>query len=167
MVLIKDEFLSMLRTEVRILLHLMSKIEPEMLDYRPTSGQRSLLELLRYLTLLGPIHARGVRADGFSMEGWGKMWTEREPAAKAMDLEAVRAAIAGLPAVMEEIFGGCTDADMRETIEMFGHKNTRGAWAVNLVLSHYTAYRMQLFLYLKACGRPELSTLNLWAGIDG
>jgi hypothetical protein len=25
---------------------------------------------------------------------------------------------------------------------------------------------MQLFLYLKACGREELSTMNLWAGVD-
>jgi hypothetical protein len=28
------------------------------------------------------------------------------------------------------------------------------------------AYRTQLFLYLKACGRHELSTVNLWAGAD-
>jgi hypothetical protein len=27
-------------------------------------------------------------------------------------------------------------------------------------------YRTQLFLYLKANGREELSTVNLWAGID-
>jgi len=25
---------------------------------------------------------------------------------------------------------------------------------------------MQLFLSLKACGREELSTLDLWAGVD-
>jgi hypothetical protein len=28
------------------------------------------------------------------------------------------------------------------------------------------AYRMQLFLYLKACGREELGTMDLWAGVD-
>jgi hypothetical protein len=27
-------------------------------------------------------------------------------------------------------------------------------------------YRMQLFLYLKASGREELNTMNLWAGMD-
>jgi len=26
---------------------------------------------------------------------------------------------------------------------------------------------MQLFLYLKSCGREELNMLNLWIGIDG
>lgn len=25
---------------------------------------------------------------------------------------------------------------------------------------------LQLFLYLKACGRVELSTMNLWGGVD-
>jgi hypothetical protein len=25
---------------------------------------------------------------------------------------------------------------------------------------------MQLFLYLKACGRVELGTINLWDGVD-
>ena len=37
---------------------------------------------------------------------------------------------------------------------------------VNLVLCGHAAYRTQLFVYLKACGREELSTMNLWAGAD-
>ena len=49
---------------------------------------------------------------------------------------------------------------------MFGSKTTRGAFIVNLVLCGCAAYRTQLFLYLKACGREELSTMNLWAGVD-
>jgi len=34
------------------------------------------------------------------------------------------------------------------------------------VLNGRAAYRTPLFLYLKACGREELSTVNLWAGVD-
>jgi hypothetical protein len=37
---------------------------------------------------------------------------------------------------------------------------------VNLVLGGCAAYRTQLFLYLKSCGREELSTMNLWQGVD-
>jgi hypothetical protein len=33
-----------------------------------------------------------------------------------------------------------------------------------MVDTHYVAYHMQLFLYLKSCGREELSTMDLWAG---
>jgi hypothetical protein len=34
------------------------------------------------------------------------------------------------------------------------------------VLGQCAAYRTQLFLYLKACGREELNTMNLWVGMD-
>jgi hypothetical protein len=49
---------------------------------------------------------------------------------------------------------------------MFGSRMSRGAALVFLVLNHYAAYRMQLFLNLKASGHEELSTINLWAGMD-
>jgi hypothetical protein len=35
-----------------------------------------------------------------------------------------------------------------------------------MVLCGHAAYRTQLFCYLKACGREELTTMNLWAGVD-
>ena len=37
---------------------------------------------------------------------------------------------------------------------------------VLLVLGGCAAYRTQIFLYLKANGREELGTSNLWAGVD-
>ena len=52
-------------------------------------------------------------------------------------------------------------------MEMFGRKASCGFMLVSLVLKHYAAYRMQLFLYLKASGRAELNTMNLWVGMDG
>jgi hypothetical protein len=65
-----------------------------------------------------------------------------------------------------ELLGSCSDADLRAEIEIFGSKASRGSMIVSLVLCHYAAYRMQLFLYLKACGREELNTINLWVGMD-
>ena len=51
-------------------------------------------------------------------------------------------------------------------IEMFGDRASRGAFMVTFALCSCAAYRTQLFLYLKACGRDELGTMNLWAGVD-
>ena len=59
-----------------------------------------------------------------------------------------------------------TKTEPDELIEMFGQKTTRGAFIINLVKAGCAAYRTQLFCYLKACGRDELSTMNLWAGVD-
>jgi hypothetical protein len=47
MVITKDELIASLQHEVRVLLHLASKVDPAKLDYRPTAKQRSLLELLQ------------------------------------------------------------------------------------------------------------------------
>lgn len=166
MVLTKDELTQSLQDDVRVLLHLISKVEPAMLDYRPTAKQRSMLELLQYLVIMGPIHLRGALASTFDMEAWEKMWKAEEPAAKAMNLEQVKGAIAKQPALFADLLGSCPDADLRTEMEMFGTKASRGSWIVSLVLCHFAAYRMQLFLYLKACGREELNTMNLWVGTD-
>lgn len=166
MVLTKDELIASLQHEIRILLHLASKVDPAKLDYRPTAKQRSLLELLQYITIVGPIHLRAATAGAFDMDAWSKTWRTEEARAKAMNLEQVKDAIGKHSALFVELLGSYSDADFRVELEMFGRKASRGSWIVNLVLCHYVAYRMQLFLYLKATGREELNTLNLWVGKD-
>jgi hypothetical protein len=166
MVLTKDELIATLQLEVRVLLHLASKVDPGQLDYRPTPKQRSLLELLQYLTIMGPIHIRTIKVGVFDMDSWSNTWRTEEVTAKAMNLEQVKHAIGKQPALFEELVGSCSDADLRAEMEMFGQKASRSLWIIRMLLSHYAAYRMQLFLYLKACGREELGTLNLWSGMD-
>jgi len=166
MVLTKDELSKSLRNEVRVLLHLASKVDPAMLDYRPTSKQRSMLELLQYLVIMGPIHLRAIEAGVFDLDAWRAAWQAGIAAAKVMSLEEVKEAIGKQPDLFAELLDSCSDADLRADMEMFGSRASRGSWIVNLVLCHYAAYRMQLFLYLKACGREELNTMNLWAGRD-
>ena len=160
--LTKNELIASLQNEVRILLHLASKIEPGMIDYRPAPKQRSTLELLRYLVVMGPQLVKGVKAGGFDMESW----TAAKAHADAADFEQVLALIAAQPGQYQALLGDMADEDFRTEIEMFGRSSTRGSIIVNMVLCGCAAYRTQLFLYLKACGREELSTMNLWAGVD-
>ena len=65
MVLTKSELIASLQNEVRILLHLSSKIDRTMLDYRPRPKQRSTIELLRYLSLMGPMLVKFAKAGAF------------------------------------------------------------------------------------------------------
>ena len=44
MVLTKPELIGSLQNEVRVLQHLITKIEPSMVDYRPTPGQRTIAQ---------------------------------------------------------------------------------------------------------------------------
>ena len=162
MVLTKSELVASLQNEVRILLHLASKIQPEMIDYRPSAKQRSTLELLRYLTNMGPELVKGTKKGSFDVESWTKATQEAE----ARDFAQTVKALAAQHDVYAQLIGSMSDAELRETINMFGTPMSKGAFLVNLVLAGCAAYRTQLFLYLKACGREELSTANLWGGAD-
>lgn len=166
MVLTKAELITSLRHEVHILIHLMSKIEPQMLEYRPTPQQRSLLELLRYLTLVGPIHLRTVLSDSFAMEDFKQLRSQGEATSKTLDFEQVKEAVAGLSGHFTDSLNDFPEARFREDFALFGRTVSRGSWLVALVLNHYVAYRTQVFLYLKGAGCDSLSTMNLWAGAD-
>ena len=161
-VLTKPELIASLQDEVRILLHLTSKIDRATLGYRPTPKQRSMMELLQYLTVMGPGLVRAAKAGTFDAAAW----TVAEEAAKKRGFDDTLAAIAAHKGEYAELLADLSDADFRAEIDMFGNKTTRGSVIVNLVLCGCAAYRTQLFLYLKACGREELGTMNLWAGAD-
>jgi hypothetical protein len=162
MVLTKPELIGSLQNEVRILLHLAGKIDRDKLDYRPTAKQRSTLELLRYLSIMGPELVKATKAGAFDVPAW----TAASEAANARDFDQTLAAIAAQSEAYPALVNAISDEEMREQIDMFGQKPTRGAFLVNLALCGCAAYRTQLFCYLKANGRDELSTMNLWGGVD-
>jgi len=164
MVLTKDELKAALKDEVRILLHLAGKIDRKQLDYRPTPKQRSTIELLRYLAVMGPMIIRATKAGAFD----GAAWQAAVAEADAMNFDQVLGAIAKQSSTYEELVSSFTDAEFRDGVDLFGRgqKTSRGAEIVHLVLGGCAAYRTQLFCYLKANGREELNTMNLWAGMD-
>jgi hypothetical protein len=163
MVMTKTELVVALQQEVRILLHLAGKVERSMLDYRPTPKQRSTIELVRYLSMMGPALVQAAKAGAFDSAAW----TAAEQAASALTFDEALAAIAAHAEAYATLLAGVSDDDMRVEIDPFGAgKASRGAFLVTQVLCGCAAYRTQLFLYLKSCGREELNTWNLWVGID-
>ena len=162
MVMTKPELLASLQKEVRILLHLASKIDRAQLDYRPTPKQRSTIELLKYLSVMGPGLVQAAKT-GFDREAF----TAASKAAEARDFDQTLAAIAGHTDAYAALLADMSDEDFRAEMDAFdGSTTSTGAFIVNLVLCGCAAYRTQLFLYLKACGGAELTTANLWGGSD-
>ena len=163
MVLTKSELVALLQKEVRLLLHLTTKIEPDMLDYRPTPKQRSTIELLRYLTNSGPAlvnYAKGQPMDAAAI-------AEATEAANKRNFEETVAALAALANLYPQMLADMSDDDLRgEIMWVDGSQISKGQFLVNYVFGQAAQYRLQLFLYLKACGREELNTMNLWIGAD-
>lgn len=163
MVLTKDELLSSLQKESRILGHLADKVEPSMVDYRPTPKQRSSLELLRYMTIMGPQLVGAAKAGAFD----GPAWMEATKVAEGRDWNQTVAVIKKQGDEYAKLFADMSDADLRAEMTGFdGKPVSKGKFIVDLVLGGHAAYRTQLFCYLKSCGREELSTYNLWQGVD-
>jgi len=162
MVLTKSELIAALQDEVRVLLHLAGKADRSRLDYRPTPKQRSTAELLKYLSMMGPTLVKDAKAGAWDEAGWAAA----EKAAQALSVDEALAKIASHADRYAALLADVSDADLRAEVDMFGEKASRGAFLVRWVLSGCAAYRMQLFLYLKASGREELNTMNLWSGVD-
>ena len=161
MALTKTELINSLQNEVRILNHLATKVDRASLDYRPTPKQRSTLEWLQYLTIMGPEVTRAIKDLKFD----GEAWMRADEAAKARDFDQTVAALAKLNETYASL-ADLSDEDFRAEFEMFGMKYSRAAAVVNVIICGHAAYRTQLFNHLKACGREELNTMNLWAGMD-
>lgn len=162
MLLSKTELISVLQNEVRILTHLCTKVEPSMVDYRPTPKQRSTIELLRYLSMMGPVLLPSIFAGSFLID----QWNAEEEKSKTLDFAAVTAALATQSDFYLKTIEAASDDDLSAEVELFGSKGSRAVHIINFLVCGHAAYRTQLFCYLKSCGREELSTMNLWAGVD-
>ena len=162
MVLTKSELVTCLQNEVRILQHLIGKIDRSAIEYRPTAKQRSTLELLRYLSMMGPTLVRMAN----NQADFGT-WKAESEAASARNFDETVAKIAEMKQTYETLLAGMSDETFRSEIDNFdGSKTSRGVFIVKYVVQGHSAYRTQLFLYLKSCGCEELNTRNLWGGVD-
>lgn len=162
MVLSSAELVRLLQHEVKILVFLAGRATGAARDYRPAARQRSTTELLRYLSMMGPELMTVARTGVFDGAAWGA--AERAVAGRGFD-EAV-AAIAAQAGAYAAQAGELTDEYLRADIAPWGESMSRGRFIVQYVLCGYSAYRTQLFLYLKASGHPELGTTELWDGSD-
>ena len=115
MVLTKPELVTALETEVRILLHLAGKLDPPDVDYRPTPKQRSALELLRYLSFMGPVLVAAAKNGGFDRTAW----TTEVKNAEARSLDETLAVIAAQPEVYGRLLADMSDADFRAEMTAF------------------------------------------------
>lgn len=158
----KDDLCELMLFECDVAKHLHGKLPQGCLDYRPTPGQRSTLELLRYLAHCG-ISGCYALWDG----NWDRYGAS---AARTQEMSAEE-----FPAVMDRqkqeiraFFDAMSPEDFatRPATEPTGVTTKLCRALVDMPLRWLGGYRMQLFLYAKAAGNAEIGTANCWAGID-
>ncbi len=154
----KENFLSSLENEVRIIKHLGTKVTQEMLEYRPSPSQRSTLELMQYISAVGAGVMKSV------LVGDVKVWADYDEFRKGVSLENFTEKMDAQLADMKDNFSKFSDEDFSKEGDFYG-KAPISVHMIN-ILRNLSAYRMQLFLYIKANG-VSVNTMNLWAGMDG
>ena len=122
MVLTKQELAGALKKEVGILLHLAGKIDREHIDYRPTAKQRSSLELLRYLSVMGPALVATAKNGAFNRDAW----VAEIAAADKRDFDETLKVIASQPEQYEQLLADMSDADFRAEMTGFDGSNLQG-----------------------------------------
>lgn len=153
-----ESFIRAYSKESTICIQLFHKIPPNALEYRPTLGQRSTIELLRYLSY-GPYNVtRRILAGDWNIGKPANEATKDMPASDfprnmqwQMD-EVARMVRAANPIALEK----------EEIAFPWGEIMKKGDALVNQPLRFMTGYRMQLFLYLKSAGLKDLGTKDLW-----
>lgn len=159
--MLKQHIIDALRTETRICIHLSGKLSVDHLDYRPSQRQRSTIELLRYLT--------NCMANGteLAMTGDIERMRARGPRNQDMSLSGFPAAMTAQLADVEARLAPLSDHDLAtKPGYLRGSPPTLlGSALLGMPVRFMIGYRMQLFLYAKACG-AEISTSNCWMGVD-
>ena len=158
----KDQLLASMQMETNIIKHLAAKIPADKMDWRPTPGQRSNLELLQYLTMAAILAAENLVTDS---------WDHAEAMSAAAESVTPESFAAAMDAQMEKLSMLFADIEVASALETdrtlpWGAPIKQGQGFVDMVLKCLVAYRMQLFLYAKQSGCSEIGSANCWVGVD-
>ncbi len=157
----KQNLIDSIKNEHRIIVHLFEKIPAGTFDYKLTEKQRTTLELLQYLSMVTPATieavAKGDTSHFMPFVEIGKTVTPEN------FLEVFNKHLAEAVATLESM----TEEDLGTVINLFRMGDmTKGVYLVETILKWLPAYKMQLFLYIKASGNTAIGTSNVWGGFD-
>lgn len=160
--LTKSEFKEVVSEELRVLRFLGGKIDASKMDWRPSPGQRSIQETMAYLSFCGIGPAKALMANDWS--GIGSLAESFAKVDKGGFLKALDSQEAELHSLFDAIPEG--DLEGREVDLPWGKKAPLGEALMSTTNRFLTAYRMQLFLFMKASGQEEMGFHEAWLGMD-
>lgn len=156
----KEMIIQDITHEVKVIKHLADKILPDTHNWKPSESQRTILELLQYLSHIGKSLATMITTGEMTHFG------DDAEKSKALTADEFHAAMDTQLTYMIDAISGLTNEDAQQEINFFGGRKATKAYVVLSLLKTIVAYRMQLFLYVKQSGRSELNTANNWMGMD-
>lgn len=157
----KQQLIDSIANEFRIIKHLAEKIPADTEGYKPTEGQRTTRELLQYLSAIF------ANATHVIYEGAAEAYATAPLKSEETTLENFAQKMDEQLAVWKALMDQFDDAQLDTVINLYGMgEKTKAVYLVENLLKWAAAYKMQLFLYVKASGNTSIGTSNLWGGMD-
>ncbi len=161
----KDDLAATMTLECEVAQHLFAQLPradwPATLAWRPTSTQRSTLELLRYLSYCG------IGACRVALEGSWTAWKQLGECAEQMQADAFVAAMDSQKLEIVRVLENVSEAELvtRKVKDPRGQELTLGRALLDMPIRWLVAYRMQLFLYARSLG-ADVWTPDCWYGVS-
>ena len=161
----RKDFTEAMQLECKVAQHLFTKLPrgdwASTLAFRPTKGQRTTLELLRYLSFCG------VGATLTCVEGTWDGYARVAQRGASMEADEFPDAMDRQAREIGELLATLTDEDLaaRTVRNPPGQELTLARALWDMPLRWLTGYRMQLFLYARQLG-AEVWTPDCWYGMS-
>lgn len=133
-----------------------------MINYQPHQNVRTAIDLLQYLSICGT-SMLGFWLDNHGLDFRGYFDTVRQKASATTKENFVEKMDAEI-ALVEKYFAGISEADLQNKLVALpaGNQEPMAIALLESTVKWLTAYKMQLFLYIKISTGAELKTPDLW-----
>lgn len=159
----KQHLLMNMEREVVLIKQLAPFIEEKDLSFKPVDGVRTTLELMQYLSTIGSYTMRWVVKNDITDEVRAQVREYRSSLTAANFSDRLDKQLEEIKTYMNEV----SDEDLlnKEVTLPTREALPLGAAIINAPIKWLTAYRMELFVYLKMNGHSTLSTKEAWTVI--
>lgn len=155
----KEEIWNSFANDFRIIKHLAEKAHVDTHGYKPSEKQRTMVELMQYMAIMGSGILETI------LNGTSETFSAYVEKGKSVTGENFIQMMETQESEMKEIFAKFDDAEFDKELSLWGMTQKKSLFILNLI-KIVASYKMQLFLYIKASGRHDIGTSNLWAGMD-
>lgn len=162
----KQHLLNNIEKEINICRRLYTKIPPDQINFRPKEGVRSTLEILQYLCFIGSSSlVYWVReSDTDFMTFFGP----KSIASKSIPAENFLTLMDEEMTTIRDVFNEINEEDLfhKEITFPWGTKAPLGEGIIGTSIKFLSAYKLQLFSYIKLSTDQKLGTADAWALTD-
>lgn len=149
--------------DLKVLKRLAGKIPLDQMSYRPKDNLRSIEELLQYLSFSATAILQYWLENPEGAE-FRAFFTEVSAASKSIAPESYPEVFENQVQLVNKLFEKITEEDLtqKEVKHPAGLTYKLGEGIIETSIKWLSAYKMQLFLYIKMTTDQELTTPDLW-----